>query len=176
MRVVHLPLEGLHAIEIEKLSDARGFFARTYCRDTFAAHGLQSDFVQSSVSYNSEKGTLRGMHFQAPPHGEAKVVRCTRGAIFDVAIDLRPDSPTYARWHGVELTESNRTSLYIPAYFAHGFLTLEPATEVTYMMTEPYRAESAAGVRWNDPAFAIAWPFSPSVVSDRDQSYADLQN
>nr|WP_241697592.1 dTDP-4-dehydrorhamnose 3,5-epimerase [Mariprofundus sp. NF] len=156
------------------MNDERGFFARSWCRDEFEEHGLNSNLVQCNISYNSSKGTLRGMHFQLPPHEEAKLVRCIRGAIYDVIVDLRPASPTYCQWQGVELNESNRSALYIPEGFAHGFLTLTDDAEVFYQMSSVFVPGSAAGIRWDDPTFAIHWPEQPQCLSDKDQTYPDF--
>lgn len=174
MKFVPTPLGGAFVIEPERVADERGFFARTFCRDEFGAHGLQQDFVQCNVSFNAKRGILRGMHFQLAPHAEVKLVRCTRGAIFDVIIDLRRDSPTYTRWFGVELDSENRQLLYIPAGFAHGFQTLADGSEVFYQMGAMYRADAGRGVRWNDPVFGIAWPLTDPVLSARDASYPDF--
>ncbi|MGB5814903.1 MAG: dTDP-4-dehydrorhamnose 3,5-epimerase [Thermoanaerobaculia bacterium] len=174
MIFLETPLAGAFVIDIEPHEDERGFFARTFCQEEFEAHGLDSTVVQSSVSFNRQRGTLRGMHFQAPPHEESKVVRCTAGAIYDVIVDLRPLSPTFVQWHAVTLSAENRTMFYIPGGFAHGFLTLEDNTEVLYQMSEFYYPDSARGVRWDDPAFGIEWPVEPTAISDRDQSYPDF--
>lgn len=167
-------IPGVAVVELERLDDARGFFARSFCAEEFAAHGLESAFVQANVSYNARRGTLRGLHYQAEPRPEAKLVRCTRGAIFDVAIDLRADSARYRRWVGRELTAENRRALHIPAGCAHGLLTLEDDTEVMYLMGAAYDPALARGVRWNDPVFAIDWPFAPTFVSERDAAYPDF--
>lgn len=164
-------LKGAFIIEPEFLRDERGFFARTWCRQEFTSHGLNPRLVQCNISFNRRKGTLRGMHYQATPHAEAKLVRCTRGSIYDVIIDLRPESPTFKQWAASELTESNRLMLYIPEGFAHGFQTLEDDTEVFYQMSEFYHPESARGIRWDDPAFLITWPLSCLTVSTKDNSY-----
>jgi dTDP-4-dehydrorhamnose 3,5-epimerase len=161
-------------IEPEKRQDERGFFARTWCRDEFAEHGLDSRLVQCSVSFNAKRGTLRGLHYQAAPHAEAKLVRCTRGAIYDVAVDLRPDSPTFLRHAAAVLSADNYAMLYIPEGCAHGFQTLAEASEVVYQMSEFYRPESARGVRWDDPAFAIAWPPDQRTIAERDRQYPDF--
>jgi dTDP-4-dehydrorhamnose 3,5-epimerase len=163
-----------YIIELERLEDERGFFARTFCQDEFAAHGLKSLFVQCNVSFNEKRGTLRGMHYQDKPHEEAKLVRCTRGAVFDVIIDIRRESSTYKQWIGVELTADNRRMLYIPEGFAHGFQTLEDGSEMFYQMSEMYRPELARGIRWNDPAFAIRWPLPSPIISARDAGYRDF--
>lgn len=167
-------LPGVYEIQPERKPDERGFFARTWCRKEFADHGLNPNLVQCSVSYNTRKGTLRGVHYQAGPYAEAKLVRCTRGAIYDVAVDLRPHSPSYRKWVAAVLTGENRNMLYIPEGCGHGFLTLEDGTEVFYQMSQFYDAESARGVRYNDPALQISWPEEPVVISDRDRNYPDL--
>lgn len=174
MRLAPTALSGAWLIEPEPLSDERGFFARTFCAEEFRKHGLNSAIAQCSISFNVQGGTLRGMHYQAAPHEEAKLVRCTRGEIFDVIVDLRPASPTLHRWYGIELTADNRRMLYVPEGFAHGFLTLGPETEVLYQISTPYRPESQRGFHWNDPRVAIAWPQAPRVVSQRDQSLPPL--
>jgi dTDP-4-dehydrorhamnose 3,5-epimerase len=169
-------LPGAWIVDLERHGDERGFFARTFDRSEWQARGLNPAVVQCNTSYNVKAGTLRGLHFQAPPHGEPKLVRCTRGAIFDVAVDLRLDSPTRGRWFGIELTAENRRALYIPADLAHGFQTLVDDTEVLYMMGHEYVPESSRGVRWDDPAFGIEWPAAPSgrrTLSERDASYPD---
>jgi dTDP-4-dehydrorhamnose 3,5-epimerase len=188
-------LKGAYLIEIERNEDDRGFFARSYCFREFEDHGLNPRVVQCNISYNVKRGTLRGMHYQAPPCEEAKLVRCTRGSIYDVIIDLRPDSATFCQWLGVHLLSpsslltasrslpaahcslltAHYTMLYAPEGFAHGFLTLEDHTEVSYQMSEFYAPESARGFRWNDPAFGIEWPLEPVVISERDRSYEDFE-
>lgn len=155
-------------IEQERFADERGYFARTWCAEEFAAHGLNSGLIQCSTSFNLKRGTLRGLHYQAAPYQEDKLVRCTRGAIFDVAVDLRPDSPTYKQWVGMELTEANGLALYIPQGFAHGFQTLADNSEVFYQMAQPYHPSAAAGIRWNDPELAITWFDSNPILSARD--------
>jgi dTDP-4-dehydrorhamnose 3,5-epimerase len=162
-------------IEPERFEDGRGFFARTWCREEFAAQGLNADLVQCNISFNIQRGTLRGMHYQKPPHAEAKLVRCTQGALYDVVVDLRRDSATYLQWFGTALSAENRNALYVPEGCAHGFVTLEDHTEVLYQMSASYDTASAAGVRWDDPAFSIAWPIAPTVMSDRDRNYPDFQ-
>ena len=168
------PLKGAFIIEPERLEDQRGFFARSYCQREFETHGLNPRLVQCNASFNKRKGTLRGMHFQIAPHEEARLVRCTMGAIYDVIIDLRSDSTTFKKHVGVILNPENRTMLYIPEGFAHGFLTLEDGTEIFYQMSEFYAPESARGVRWNDPAFGIQWPGEVQVISERDETYPDF--
>jgi dTDP-4-dehydrorhamnose 3,5-epimerase len=167
-------LAGAHVIELERRGDERGYFARTFCEREFAEHGLPARYPQCNTSFNRSAGTLRGMHFQAAPQREAKLVRCTRGGIYDVIVDLRVDSPTRFEWIGVELTEDNGTALFIPEGFAHGFLTRTDATEVFYHMSDFHRPEGARGVRWDDPRFSIRWPMAPSVISERDATYPDF--
>lgn len=167
-------LAGAWIVDLERHRDARGSFARVWCENEFRDHGLVSRVVQANTSFNEKAGTLRGMHYQAPPYRETKLVRCTRGALYDVIVDLRPDSPTYRSWTGVELTETNDRMLYVPADFAHGFITLEDATEVNYLVSETYMPGSERGVRWNDPAFAIEWPRPVTVISGKDESWPDF--
>jgi dTDP-4-dehydrorhamnose 3,5-epimerase len=165
----------VYIIEAERIDDARGFFARTWARDEFVAQGFSPDLAQCNVSYNHHRGTVRGMHWQAPPHAEIKLVRCTQGALYDVAIDIRADSPTYLQWVGVELSAENRRAFYIPEGYAHGFQTLADATEVFYMITAYYAPQAARGLRWNDPAIGITWPLDVTVISERDAQYPDWQ-
>jgi dTDP-4-dehydrorhamnose 3,5-epimerase len=167
-------LPGVLLIEVERGLDERGFFARSYCEREFAAHGITARFPQCNVSSNNHAYTLRGMHYQAAPYGEIKLVRCTAGAIWDVVVDLRPGSPTRLRWYGVELSAEARNQLYIPAGCAHGFLTLCDATEVFYQMGTFYVAEAARGFRWDDPLVGIRWPAPPALISQRDRTYPDL--
>lgn len=167
-------LKGAFIIEPQRLEDERGFFARTFCQKEFATHGLSTNFVQCNISSNKKKGTLRGMHYQATPHEEDKLVRCTMGALYDVIIDVRPNSPTFKQWVAVELTEGNRRMLYVPKGFAHGFQTLEDDTEVFYQMSEFYYAGYAQGMRWDDPAFGIQWPDDQWIISARDRQYANF--
>ncbi len=175
MKFLETKLKGAFVIEPERLKDGRGFFARSWCRREAEAHGLRADWVQCNISFNDKKRTLRGMHFQAPPFEEIKLVRCSRGAIYDVLIDLRSDSPTFGEWIGVELTADNRRMTYVPKGLAHGFLTLEDQTEVFYQMSEFYVPALARGVRWNDPAFGIEWPTEVAVITERDRSYPDFR-
>lgn len=161
-------IEGARLIDIEPREDARGFFARLWCREEMASAGLDAEIVQESLSYNHAHGTLRGLHFQRAPHAETKIVHCPRGAIFDVIVDLRPGSPSYRRWQGFELTAANRRALYIPKGVAHGFQTLADDTEVAYRMSEFHVPEAAAGYRHDDPAFGVAWPLPVGVISARD--------
>jgi len=168
------PVVDAWEIEIEPIGDHRGWFARTFCRDEFTTRGINSSVAQCSTSFNPRRGTLRGLHYQTSPHLEAKLVRCTRGAVFDVAVDLRADSPTFARWVGVTLTADNGRMLYVPEGCGHGFLTLEDNAEVHYQISQPYHPESQRGVRWNDPRFQIGWPGIPEIISDRDSNYPDF--
>lgn len=168
------PLPGAFVIEPKRHEDQRGFFARTWCAREFEDHGLNPRLAQCSVSFNTQKGTLRGMHYQATPYPEAKLVRCTMGAIHDVIIDLRPTSPTYKRHLAVVLTAENRTMLYVPEGFAHGFQTLADDSEVFYQTSEFYSPDHARGIRWDDPAFGIAWPPDDRIIIDRDRSYPDF--
>ena len=168
-------LPGVFEILPELKSDERGFFARTWCQKEFADHGLNPKLAQCSISLNSRKGTLRGMHYQVSPHAEAKLVRCTKGAIYDVVVDLRPESPSFKGWTAATLSADNRRALYMPEGCAHGFLTLEDDTELFYQISEFYSAESTRGVRWNDPAFSITWPGEVTVISERDRTYPDFQ-
>jgi dTDP-4-dehydrorhamnose 3,5-epimerase len=167
-------LHDVVVIDIEPRGDERGFFARTFCEEEFARAGLPTRWVQHSFSVSAERHTLRGMHFQKPPHAEDKLIRCLTGAIYDVLIDLRPHSPTFRRWAGFELSAANRRSLFAPKGMAHGFLTLEPNTEVGYMMTTPFAPGFDGGVRHDDPAFAVAWPAAPAVIADKDRAWPDF--
>lgn len=169
------PLPGAYVIELEKIEDERGFFARSWCLNEFAARGLDANLVQCNVSYNKRKGTLRGLHYQVPPHAETKVVRCTRGALYDVVVDLRADSPTFLKWFGVELTATNYRMLYIPKRFAHGFQTIEDGTEIFYQMSEFYSPQASRGIHWNAPSLGIVWPDADRTISKKDQEYIDLE-
>jgi dTDP-4-dehydrorhamnose 3,5-epimerase len=174
---VETPVVGALVVEAQRIEDERGFFARTFSNEEFAARGLDARVDQCSTSFNARAGTLRGLHYQAPPHGEAKLVRCTRGAIYDVAVDLRPGSSSYLRWLGVELTAENGRGLFVPEGCAHGFQTLVDATEVLYQMSTPYVPTAGRGVRWDDPAFGIEWPPPPPdgrTMSARDADYPDF--
>lgn len=175
MEFLKTKLPGVFEIHIEAKPDERGFFARTWCQKEFEAQGLAANLVQCSLSFNKRKGTLRGMHYQIAPYEETKLVRCTRGAIYDVALDLRPQSPAFKEWVAVELTAEKRNMLYVPQGCAHGFLTLEDGSEVVYQMSEFQHAESARGVRWDDPAFQIKWPAKVEVISERDRTYPDFK-
>ena len=169
MKFLETPLSGLYVLELETLQDDRGFFARSFCANEFKTIGLDSAIAQCNISFNEKAGTLRGLHFQAPPHEEAKLIRCTRGGIYDVAVDLRPNSATYLRWYAVDLTMDNRRMLFVPRGFAHGFQTLVDSTEVFYLMFEFYHPESARGLRWDDPTLAISWPLNSVTISDKDR-------
>jgi dTDP-4-dehydrorhamnose 3,5-epimerase len=168
-------LAGAFVIEPEPIEDERGCFARAFCRDTFAAHGLEADVVQCSISFTRRRGALRGLHYQRAPHEEAKLVRCTAGAIYDVVVDLRPGSPTFRQHFAVELTAQSRRMLYVPAGCAHGYQTLADGAEVFYQMSERYAPDAADGVRWNDRAFGIRWPLEVTVISERDRAYPDFR-
>jgi dTDP-4-dehydrorhamnose 3,5-epimerase len=174
MKFTGCTLTGAYLIDVEPRADERGFFARSFCAEEFAARGLAAQMSQSSVSFNARARTLRGLHWQAAPHEEQKLVRCTAGAIFDVIVDLRETSSTYRGWFGVELTAANRRALYVPKGFAHGFLTLSEASEVLYMISTAYQPGFDRGVRWDDPAIGIAWPQTPAVISPRDASLPRL--
>lgn len=166
-------LQGAFIIEIQRIEDKRGFFARTFCQNEFREHGLNPNLAQCNISYNKAQGTLRGMHFQAAPHQEAKLVRCTQGAIRDVIVDIRPDSPTYLKHFSVDLTAEVHNALYVPEGFAHGFLTLEPDTYVFYQMSEFHAPGFARGFRWDDTAFGIEWGGEIKSISERDANYPD---
>ncbi|MEN6348196.1 MAG: dTDP-4-dehydrorhamnose 3,5-epimerase [Syntrophomonas sp.] len=167
-------IKGAYIIDIEPIYDERGFFARTWCVKEFRQHGLNTHFVQCNVSYNKLKGTLRGMHYQAAPHEEAKLVSCIAGSIYDVILDLRPDSPTFKQWEAFVLSDSNHKMLYIPEGLAHGFQTLQNETTVFYQMSEFYYPECAKGVRWDDPIFLINWPIDTMTISEKDRKYPKL--
>jgi dTDP-4-dehydrorhamnose 3,5-epimerase len=171
-------LKGAFVIEVEKLIDDRGFFGRLWCKEQFDNHGLNTDLVQSNVSLSHNKGTLRGMHFQKHPFQETKLVRCTKGAVYDVIIDLRPDSDTFKKWFGIELSEENHKMIYVPENFAHGFLTLKDNSEVYYLVTQFYNKSAEFGVRWDDPVFDIKWPTMINEISDKDAQHPnfDLKN
>ena len=175
MRFVPSPLAGAFVIELDLLEDERGHFARTFDAQEFAEHGLDPAVVQCNTSYNAKAGTVRGMHYQAEPDGEPKLVRCTRGAVYDVLVDLRPESATYCKWFGAELTADNARMLYVPVGLAHGFQTLVDDSEVHYQMSHHYVPEQARGVRFDDPAFGIEWPRPDAIVSDRDRQFPDFR-
>lgn len=173
MEFIETGLPGAWVIEIQKLQDERGFFARSFCQNEFRDHNLDAMIAQCNISQNESKGTLRGMHFQIPPSAEGKIVRCTRGALYDVMLDLRPESPSFLKWKGYELTAENHRMVYIPKGFAHGFITLAADTEVFYQMTEFYAPNTARGVRWDDPLFEISWPLAVGSISEKDHGYPD---
>jgi|SRR5215471_5397084 len=175
MRFLKTKLPGVLEIRIDAKPDERGFFARTWCQEEFESQGLCGKLVQCSLSFSKRRGTLRGMHYQAVPHAETKLVRCTKGAIYDVVLDLRSTSPTFREWVAVILTAEDRNMVYVAEGCAHGFLTLENESEVTYQMSEFYNAESARGVRWDDPAFQIQWSAKVEVISERDRTYPDFK-
>ncbi len=176
MKFTPTPLPGAYVVELEPVRDERGFFARSWDAEEFRSQGLSPQLSQCSVSWNDKAGTLRGMHYQVPPHAEAKLVRCTRGAIYDAIVDLRPDSPTYRLWFAVELSAENRRMLFIPEGLAHGFQTLRDDSEVFYQISVPFHAESSRGVRWDDPAFGIHWPETPQrILSERDRTYSSFR-
>jgi dTDP-4-dehydrorhamnose 3,5-epimerase len=175
MRFVPTGLDGGFVVELEPHEDERGSFARTWCREEFAAQGLKAELAQCSISRNIRQGTLRGLHFQTAPNEEAKLVRCTQGAVFDVIVDLRPGSPTRTRWVGIELDADRGNAVYVPEGFAHGFQTLTADAEVLYLISHPYAPESSTGVRWDDPAFGIEWPEAQArTMSDRDRAWPDF--
>ena len=171
MLCTETPLRGAFVLDLEPRGDARGFFARTFCAREFESHGLDPKVVQCNVSFNHRRGTLRGMHYQVPPAGETKLVRCTRGAIYDVIVDLRPDSPTYLRHFGVELSADNRRALYVPVNFAHGYQTLTDDAEVTYQVGEYYTPQYERGLRHDDPAVGIRWPLPVTEISPKDAAW-----
>ncbi len=175
MKFLETPLQDVWVIDLDPLSDERGFFARSWCHQEFVDHSLEPELVQCNISFNHKKGTVRGMHFQAAPHEECKVVRCTRGAILDLVVDLRPHSPTFKKTYAVELSADNHRMLYIPKGLAHGFQTLQDRTEVFYQMSSYFHKESAQGVRWDDPAFGIKWPLPVTAISEKDLSYPDFE-
>ncbi len=166
-------LAGAFFIDLEKRIDERGFFARTFCANEFSENGLETKFVQANTNLSFKKGTIRGMHYQISPYEEDKIVRCTKGALYDVIIDLRKDSPTYKQWIGVELTDKNHRALFVPKGFAHGFITLEDNTEANYLVSQFYAPGAESGIRYNDPQFNIVWPIEPLIVSDKDRNHPD---
>ncbi len=175
MKFTATPLQGVYVIDPEPVTDERGFFARNWSVEEFREHGLATSLAQCSISFTAMRGTLRGLHFQKAPHAEVKLVRCTAGAIYDVALDLRPESATFCKWFAMELTAANRSSLYIPEGCAHGLQTLTDNCEVYYQISENYHSESAAGVRWDDPAFSIQWPIAKPMLSEHDRSWPDFK-
>lgn len=174
MKFLPTPLTGAYTVELEKRGDDRGFFARFFCEKEFAQAGLETHFVQINNSLSGKKGTLRGMHYQLPPAAEVKVVRCLRGALYDVIVDLRAGSPSFGKWFGAELSAENRTMMYVPRGFAHGFVTLTDDVEALYLVSAFYAPEAERGARWNDPAIGIEWPVEPAELSDKDRKWPDL--
>lgn len=171
MTFTETKLKGAYVIAVEKLQDERGFFGRSFCINEFKAHGLNGNIVQTNISHNKKAATVRGLHMQKAPFEETKLVRCTRGAIYDVIVDMRSQSATFKQWIGVELTADNYTMLYVPEGFAHGYLTLEDNCEITYQVTQFYNAASEVAFKWDDPAFNIAWPIEPVIISERDKNH-----
>ena len=171
MKITPTAIPGAFVVDIEPIKDERGFFARTFCVDELQSAGLNTSFPQCNISYNEKKATLRGMHYQVEPYEEIKLVRCTAGSVYDVLVDIRPESAAYKKWFSVELSASNRRAIYIPKGIAHGFITLTDGAELLYMMSSQYKAEAARGVRWNDPEIGIDWPLKPAVISERDLSF-----
>lgn len=175
MKFTETKLAGAYIIDLNKIEDDRGFFARTFCTQELEDHNLISDVKQANMSWNEKSGTMRGMHYQVDPYQETKLVRCVRGALYDVIIDLRADSPTYGEWVGVELTADNHRALFVPRDFAHGFVTLEDNTDAFYMVSQSYVPNAESGIRWNDPKFAIDWPIQPTLVSEKDANWEDYK-
>lgn len=173
MKFTETKLAGAYIIELQELQDERGFFARTFCTKELEEHGLISDVVQANMSWNIKKGTLRGMHYQNDPYQETKLIRCTRGVLFDMIIDLRKDSPTYGESFGIELTADNHKALFVPRDFAHGFITLEDNTDAFYLVSQSYQPGAEGGIRYNDPRFNLQWPIKPEVISDKDANWPD---
>ena len=176
MRIEPAPLDGAATIELDLRGDERGFFARMFCEKEFAAAGLETRFVQANNSSNAQRGTLRGLHYQLPPDTEVKLVRCIRGALWDVIVDVRPGSPSFGRWFGAELTAQNRRMMYVPRGFAHGFITLTDDSELIYFVSDFYEPKQERGLRWNDPKIAIDWPVAPSVISEKDANWPDFES
>jgi len=175
MRFCKTAIDGVVTVELDAAEDERGFFARTYCDEEFARAGVAMQPRQMNVSHNFQALTLRGLHFQEAPHGESKLVQCIRGRVFDVVVDLRPASPSYRKWEGLELAPETRRLLFVPEGCAHGFLTLEDSSDLLYVMGHPFVAHAARGIRWNDPAFGIVWPYAPKIISSRDAGYPDVK-
>ena len=175
MKFTPASIEGAYVIDLEKRADERGYFARAWCEHEFAVHGLGTRIAQVNVGVSTKAGTLRGLHYQQAPHGEVKLARCARGAVYDVAVDLRPASPTFGRWHGCELSAENGRMLYVPEGCAHGYLTLRDDTELTYFTSAPYAPDAARGVRHDDPAFSIAWPRTVTTISSQDAGWPDFR-
>ncbi len=176
MQYVTTPIPDVYIIELEQKGDERGFFARMFCSDEFTSRGLEGTFVQANDSYSKSRGTLRGLHYQLPPHAETKMVRCLQGSIFDVVVDIRPESPTFTQWFGMTLSSENRKMMYVPEGCAHGFLTLEEDSEILYLVSAAYSPNAERGIRWNDPAFSIEWPLQPVVISERDSIHPEFSD
>ncbi len=176
MKFVETPLEGVYVVELEPLGDDRGYFARAWCKREFDERGLPGEFVQINMSGSAEAGTIRGFHYQLAPNEEDKFVRCVRGSAFDVAIDLRPESPTFKQWFGVELSTANQKALLVPGGFAHGYQTLEPNTELLYQVSAFYAPDAERGLRWNDPTFGVNWPLADPTLSDKDAAWPDFSS
>lgn len=174
MKFTRTPLEGAWILDLEPHNDGRGFFARTFCANEFVARGLEPTVAQGNISYNHRRGTLRGMHYQLEPAAEAKLVRCTRGVVYDAIVDLRPESPTHLQTFGIELSADNRRALYVPPLFGHGYVTMADGAEVEYLVSEFYTPGMERGLRWNDPGLGIDWPVAVEVISDKDASWPDL--
>ena len=175
MKFIETPVQGCLIIEPDRFDDDRGFFSRIWDQKEFTERGLSTAFAQFNLAYNHKAATLRGMHFQSAPNAEVKLVRCTRGSVYDAIIDLRPDSPTYLKWAGVELTADNYRTFYVPKGCAHGYATLVDKAEVAYQVSDPYAPASAGGVRWNDPVFGVKWPITPTIIHQRDATYPDYK-
>ena len=174
MKFHETPLNGVYVIEPEQRGDSRGWFQRIFCAKEMGEAGLETRFVQANNSFNAESGTLRGLHYQLPPSPEVKIVRCIKGALWDVIVDLRPTSPTYLKWHGVELTAENRLAYYVPRGFDHGFVTLEPDTETLYLASQFYNPQAERGLRWNDPKIGITWPLDGAIISEKEANWQDF--
>ncbi len=175
MKFAETPLKGAYLVDLDRLEDERGFFARSFCEKEFSAQGLASRFVQCNVSYSRRKGTLRGLHYQEEPRAEDKLVRCTMGAVYDVVVDIRQTSPTYLKWFGTEISAENRRAVFVPRGFAHGFQTLVDDSEVLYQMSEFFHPGSARGIRWDDPSLRITWPMRETILSEKDRSYPFIE-
>ena len=176
MRFTDTPVDGAYVIDVDRIGDSRGYFGRLWCANELAAKGLNPNIAQVNIGFSEQAGTLRGLHFQKSPHEEVKIVRCTRGSVFDVVVDLRPDSPTFKRWYGIELNPDNASMLYVPEGCATGYITLEKNSEIYYLTSDFYAPDAAFGVRYDDPAFDIQWPMAPTVLSDNDTSWPDFDS
>lgn len=174
MKFIQTPLSGAYVVELEKRGDDRGFFARAFCVEEFTAHGLNPTVLQANISESARKGTLRGLHYQIAPFGEVKFIRCIKGSVYDVLVDLRPESHTFKQWFGIELTAENQKAVYIPEGFAHGHQTLEDDSQIMYLVSQKYSPEHERGLRWDDPSITIQWPLKPTVMSDKDTHWPDF--